>query len=241
MSNQLGSFISAYGTDFEFDFDNRILLNWYPQRIIEKTSQDSNALELGLGHGYTSRLFEQHYSQYSIIEGSKEIIAQYRASHPETRAKILHSYFEHFESTKKFDVIIMGFILEHVDDPALILTKFKNMLADDGKCYIAVPNAESLHRRFGKEAGLLDDIMRLGEGDIALGHKRAFTVHKLTALLEDCGYNILNKEGIFLKPMTTAQLIKLNLSSEVLRGMCEVGVAYPELCAGLLFEVYGNK
>lgn len=236
MSNQLDSFISSYHATFKFDFDNSIMLNWYPKRIMARTEGSSRVLELGIGHGYSCRIFENYYSQYSVIEGSKEIISKYKEDNPNTRANIFHDFFENFETMEKFDVIIIGFILEHVDDPDLILTKFKNLLTENGKCYIAVPNAECLHRRFGAEAGMLNDIMQLSEGDIAFGHKRLYTMKGLEQLLENCGYRVLKKEGLFLKPMTTNQLVSLNLSPEILHGMCVVGIEYPELCAGLLVE-----
>lgn len=241
MSNVLDGFISAYKADSEFDFDNKVILHWYPERIIAKTSKNSNVLELGIGHGYSCSLFENYYADYTVIEGSEDMISKYKNDKNSTKAKIIHSYFENFEKKEKYDVVIMGFILEHVDNPDLILKKFKELISENGKCYIAVPNAECLHRRFGAKAGLLDDVMQLSEGDLAFGHKRLYSVQSLEELLESCGYKVLKKEGIFLKPMTTSQLVSLNLSPSILRGMCEVGIEYPELCAGLLFEACVNQ
>ena len=76
----------------------------------------------------------------------------------------------------------------------------------------------------------------LGKGDIALGHRRLFTVSSLTTQLQDCGYRVVRQEGVFLKPFTTAQLESLELTAEIEAGMCEVGLEYPELSAALLFE-----
>jgi len=59
----------------------------------------------------------------------------------------------------------------------------------------------------------------------------------MTQQLQDCGYQIIRQEGIFLKPFTTNQLRSLNLSQEILESMCKIGIHYPELSAGLLFEV----
>ena len=52
-----------------------------------------------------------------------------------------------------------------------------------------------------------------------------------------CGYKISTIEGIFLKPITTDQITKLNLGLEVLQGMLKVGVDYPELCNAILMEL----
>ena len=93
-----------------------------------------------------------------------------------------------------------------------------------------------MHRRFGHEAGLLPDMSALGDADKAFGHMRLYTVATLARELEECGYRVVAKEGIFLKPFTTRQVASLDLSAEILEGMCKVGVGYPELSNGSLFE-----
>lgn len=113
-------------------------------------------------------------------------------------------------------------------------------LKPTGSCFIAVPNGESLHRRIGHAAGLLPDMLTLGKGDRALGHQRQYSVDLLTDQLNECDYSVIRKEGIFLKPLMTGQLRTLNLSKEILRGMCKVGMEYPELSAALFFEATPN-
>jgi len=237
MKNRLDSFVDAYSKSFDYDLDNQIMLNWYPERIIGRTKAHNSVLELGLGHGYTCQRFESYFQDYSVIDGSEKVIAAYKSAYASTNANIYHDFFETFTSSSVYDVIIMGFILEHVDDPAFILDHYKKMLSPQGKCFIAVPNAASLHRRFGKEAGLLDELTTLGAGDLQLGHKRLYTTNSLSRLLEGAGFTITHTEGIFLKPMTTKQLCSLNLDEKIFRAMCQVGIDYPELCAALLFEV----
>ena len=78
--------------------------------------------------------------------------------------------------------------------------------------------------------------MSLGQGDLALGHVRTYSVQTLSQELEAAGYQVVRKEGIFLKPLTTAQLQSLDLSQKIISGMCEVAIDYPELSAALLFE-----
>jgi trans-aconitate methyltransferase len=145
-------------------------------------------------------------------------------------------YFENFDPKCDYDLIVMGFVLEHVDDPALILKRYLQYLTPGGKIAVAVPNAESLHRRFGHAAGLLPDMSMLGDGDRALGHLRTFTVETLEALISACGYRVTRREGIFLKPFTTGQISSLGLGPDILEAMCKVGCEYPELSAALLFE-----
>jgi 2-polyprenyl-3-methyl-5-hydroxy-6-metoxy-1,4-benzoquinol methylase len=233
---KLDDFVGAYRDDFAFSFDNHIILNWYPRRIIERSRPEMRVLELGVGHGYTCQLFSEYFASYTVIDASTAIINRFREQYPNSRAKLVEAYFEAFETIDQYDVIVMGFVLEHVDDPAAILRHYRQYLAPGGCCFVAVPNAESLHRRFGQAAGVLDDLFVLGAGDLALGHQRLYSVASLATEIETSGYRIVSREGIFLKPLTTGQLISLNLGPEILEGMCRVGVGYPELSAALLFE-----
>ncbi len=51
--------------------------------------------------------------------------------------------FVEFETSKQFDVIVMGDVLEHVSDPVLAMRKAKELLKDDGALWVSTPNFES--------------------------------------------------------------------------------------------------
>jgi len=53
--------------------------------------------------------------------------------------------FNEFESDRKWDVIIMGDVLEHVSDPDRALAKAESMLCDDGALWISTPSFESAY------------------------------------------------------------------------------------------------
>lgn len=236
MNSQLDSFLGAYGERFSYAFDNNIILNWYPHRILQICQNRGRLLELGIGHGFTTNRFSQHFDKHVVIDGSASVIAQFRRQYPTCSAEIIERYFEDFDTEERFDVIVMGFVLEHVDDPGVVLRRFKKFLAPGGRCFIGVPNGESLHRRLGHAAGLLDDLMSLGQGDLALGHRRLYSLSSLTDELLLANYRVVRKEGIFLKPLTTSQLQSLNLDKEIIQAMCTVGIDYPELSCALLVE-----
>ena len=54
MSNykeDLDKYAKAYNPESKYEFDNKLMLQWYPRRIAQKLIP-GNILELGLGHGY---------------------------------------------------------------------------------------------------------------------------------------------------------------------------------------------
>ncbi|ACS81653.1 class I SAM-dependent methyltransferase [Maridesulfovibrio salexigens] len=236
MNSELDKFVISYEGGREYDFDNKVLLNWYPRRVAELCNKGGSLLELGLGHGYTSPLFSKIFDEHVVVEGSSAVIDNFHRRNPNTEVEIINALFEDFETDKKYDVIIFGFILEHLEDPVLVLKRFKKFLVDGGRIFVSVPNALSMNRRLGNYAGFLDDIYKLTQNDLDLGHKKLYSVESLKQEMNDAGYVVERMEGLYLKPFTTAQILSLNLDDKVIEGLCKIGIDYPELCCGLLAE-----
>jgi 2-polyprenyl-3-methyl-5-hydroxy-6-metoxy-1,4-benzoquinol methylase len=192
---------------------------------------------LGLGHGITASIFEQHFKHHVVIDASPAVIQNFRQRFPDSKVQIAESYFETFETPERFDVIVFGYILEHVDDPIRILKHFRSCLAPGGRMFVTVPNAEVLNRRLGHLAGLLPDIQQLSEHDLLLGHKRYYTVDSLRKDILQAGYAIKRMEGIYLKPLTTSQMLSLNLDDKIINALCLAAIDYPELACSILAEL----
>ncbi len=237
--NKLNEVTSQYKPGAATSLENELILNWYPPRILRRLEgvSPNSLLELGLGHGYTTALFNRHFQRHVVIEGSSIVIDLFRDNYPELNIELVEAYFEHFDRSEQFDVLMMGFILEHVDDPSLILRRFRDNLRPGGRLYVAVPNAKSLNRRLGLAMGKIGDIYELNANDHALGHQRQFCRDTLKALLQAEGYEVTWEEGIYLKPLPLGYMQAMPEFEENLLAMCEVGVDFPDLCVGLLMEV----
>jgi 2-polyprenyl-3-methyl-5-hydroxy-6-metoxy-1,4-benzoquinol methylase len=237
MKNKLDSHVDAYTGNNLYDYDNEILLNWYPKRVLKLTEDRKSILELGVGHGYSTNLFSKEFERHLVLDGSKAVIDNFNTNFPECSSEIIETYFEEFDTEEKFDVIVLGFILEHVDDPILILKKYKKYLSPNGKMYASVPNAEVMNRKLGYLMGVLPNMQTLSENDKLLGHQRYYSLETFEKDVVEAGYEISKKEGIYLKPFTTSQMLSLKLDEAVIDSLCELGVDYPELSCGLLFEL----
>lgn len=234
----LNTVASEYFPNAATEIENDLILHWYPQRIIARYGYAESLLELGLGHGFTAELFVKTCSRHIIVDGASTVIDQFKQKHPQFSGQLVLDYFETYEPDAPFDVIVMGFVLEHVDNPDLILARYKKFLKPGGRMYVAVPNAKSLNRRLGLEMGLIDDIYSLNQNDIALGHKRQYCRNTLRAALNKAGYRVTHEEGIYLKPLPLAVLKTLPAFQANLEAMCKVGIEFPDLCVGLLLEVF---
>ncbi len=234
--NNLDNVTSEYLPNAATAIENDLMLHWYPKRIVARFGHCDSLLELGLGHGFTASLFNAACNRHTIIEGSQVVIDLFRKTHPDFPAKLVADFFETFDTDERFDVIVMGFILEHVDDPALVLSRYKKFLKKDGKIFVAVPNAKSLNRRLGLELGMIDDIYSLNANDLALGHKRQYCRDTLKKDVTDAAYRVVHEEGIYLKPLPLNVLKTLPDFEANLQAMLKVGVDFPDLCVGLLME-----
>ncbi len=245
---ELNSHQGAYTPAFAHFEENRIVHLAYGQRIARYVQQHGlrKVLSLGVGHAEVAQplvalLRARHIDSYVLVDGAPAILDSFRqANQPLPQGlELIEAFFEEFDHAQRFDVIEVGFILEHVEDPALVLTHIRHLLAPGGRMFIAVPNATSLHRRIGHEAGLLADMYALGAADLALGHRRYFDVDRLRSLVLACGYQVQRTEGLLLKPFTTAQIDLLALSPAIWQGLQAVAKDYPELSNSFFMEVTG--
>lgn len=235
-TENLDAVSSEYLPNAATAIENDLILNWYPERIIRRFGSVGSILELGIGHGYTPGLFNAACDRHVIIEGSQLVIDLFKEKSPDFAGEVVFSYFENFDTEERFDVIVMGFILEHVDNPGVLLDRFKRFLKPGGRIFVAVPNAKSMNRRLGVELGKIDDIYSLNANDHALGHKRQYCRDTLKQEIQRHGYDVSLEEGIYLKPLPLGVLKTLPDFQENLEAMLRVGIDFPDLCVALLME-----
>ncbi|TPH17053.1 class I SAM-dependent methyltransferase [Litorilituus lipolyticus] len=230
----LEDYLSTYIED-PFAAENKRMLNAYVDRCVKYSSNKEKYLELGIGHGVVLNKLSENFEHTLVIEGAPSLVKEYSDAHP--NVSVYETMFEEYEPLEKFNNIGMGFILEHVDDPAQVLTQFRTFLSKQGSIFVGVPSASSLHRMLANRAGLLDDIRMMSETDFKFGHKRFFTFEDWIALFSSLNFNIVRSEGLSLKPFSTSQLESLNLKREVLLALDDIACKYPEMANSLFFEL----
>ena len=87
--------------------------------------------------------------------------------------------FVEFQSNEKYDIIIMGDVLEHVSDPISAMNKAYELLENDGALWISTPNFDSA---FSIAVGHNDAMKR------QQFHLNYFSRHSLYSLLDKCGF-----------------------------------------------------
>jgi len=190
-----------------------------------------DVLILGLGNGYLSKEISNISNSVDILEGSKAIIDEFQFQ--KTNTQIFHTYFETFKTKKKYDIILANHVLEHVDKPISILKDdCSRWLSKKGKIFITVPNAQSLHRRIGKEMGMLKSIYSLNQSDINAGHQRVYDIKSLMADIKASGFKVEKSGGYNLKLVSLQQM--KDWSQELLDSIFEISKSVPpDMCSNL--------
>lgn len=245
-AEQLDNFAQAYTDAFPYSEENHVMLAAYGNRVASYIERQKVKTALSLGIGYVevadkilAKLISRLLNRYVVVDGSPRIIEGFRRSlgaHPPQGLEILEGYFETFKCSERFEIIEAGFILEHVDDPTFVLNRMHQFLQPNGRIFIAVPNARSLHRELGHLAGFLKDMYTLSPSDLALGHKHYFDLEAISRVVTNAGFKVAKVEGLFLKPFSTQQLKKLDLPPVVWQALTGISVNYPSISNAIYLE-----
>jgi 2-polyprenyl-3-methyl-5-hydroxy-6-metoxy-1,4-benzoquinol methylase len=100
--------------------------NEYEYNIFKKYFIGDTVLELGCADGAMTNLLIDDFKSVTVVDGSNIAIERLNTHIKSKKLNTMVSYFENLELDAKYDVIFMGHILEHVDDPIFILNKYKD-------------------------------------------------------------------------------------------------------------------
>jgi 2-polyprenyl-3-methyl-5-hydroxy-6-metoxy-1,4-benzoquinol methylase len=203
----------------------------YSFEVFSRHIDGGSVLEMGPAEGVMTPMLLTKAGTLTLLEGAEHFCADLSRRYP--KAKVVHSLFEEYSPDVKFDRIILGHVLEHVEDPVAILTRAASWLSPKGKIIAAVPNALSIHRQAAVIMGLLPTEYSLNETDKHHGHRRVFDPTSFKAAFSAAGLHIEYFGGYWLKPVSNAQIEK-TWTPEMLSAFMVLGEKYPEIAA----EIY---
>lgn len=205
----------------------------YSGELFLRHMRQGNVLEMGPAEGLMTDILYPHFKDYTVTDGAEKFVNQLKQRHPGIKGYV--SLFENFENPVTYQNIILGHVLEHVENPVLILQKCRNMLdrARGGVILASVPNCNSIHRQAAVEMGLLSSVDELNDTDRQNGHRRVYSYEKLKADFQAAGLAIQKSGGYWLKPLSNKQ-IEESWNEEMIRAFMKLGEKYPEIAA----EIY---
>jgi 2-polyprenyl-3-methyl-5-hydroxy-6-metoxy-1,4-benzoquinol methylase len=206
----------------------------YGMRLILPRIKGPRVLELGCAEGGMTKVLAENFQSVVSVEGSPLLLERARKNVNAGNVTFTCSFFEDFKPDGIFSSIIMSRILEHVHEPVSLLKRASQWLTQEGLIHIVVPNAGALNRRIGKAMGMLRRLDELHERDRHVGHLRVYSRHSLSGDIKAAGLKIVHWEGIFLKPLSDAQM--QDWDEKLLDAFFELGKELPEYCTEIYAE-----
>jgi 2-polyprenyl-3-methyl-5-hydroxy-6-metoxy-1,4-benzoquinol methylase len=203
----------------------------YSVRIFSRHWRPGSCLELGPAEGLATASLVKHFDDLTCVDGAETFCTALAQRHPHIRVEC--SLFEEFEPGRTFDNIVLGHVLEHVDNPVAILTRATRWLSPNGRVFAAVPNARSLHRQMGVVMKVLAREDALNELDLHHGHRRVYDPESFRRDFRESGLHVEIFGGYWLKTVTNAHF-EAHWTPEMIEAAMVVGERYPDIAA----EIY---
>lgn len=190
-----------------------------------------SVLELGPAEGVMTDILYSYFSDYTVVDGADFFVESIVNKYPQIKGYV--SLFEDYEPFRLYDNIVLGHVLEHVEDPVRILKMVSSWLAKDGRIVAAVPNSNSIHRQAAVVMGMLEDEKQLNDTDRKNGHRRVYDMDTLKADFLKAGLQIVSNGGYWLKPLSNGQ-INSSWDGKMVDAFLKMGEKYPEIAG----EIY---
>jgi 2-polyprenyl-3-methyl-5-hydroxy-6-metoxy-1,4-benzoquinol methylase len=202
----------------------------YSFNLMSRFLRGKNILEMGPAEGVMTQKLSQLGMDLTVVEGSRSFCDLIQKDNPQ--ARVVHSLFENFDPSEKFDNIILGHVLEHVDSPQDLLKRVSGWLTSQGRVMVAVPNSRSIHRQAAVMLGLLKFEEELNEADHHHGHRRVYNPETFRREFLLAGFKIEFFGGYWLKPLSNQQ-IESTWTPKMVETFMLLGERYPDIAAEL--------
>lgn len=201
-------------------------------------------LELGCFQGDFTRRLQAHFDDITCVEASGKAlrVAQQKLG---SHIHYINAPFESAALPRCYDNILLTHVLEHLDDPILVLKRVRNeWLTDSGRLFLACPNANAPSRQIAVKMGLIPHNAAVTPAEVLHGHRRTYALDTLERDARAAGLRVVHRSGIFFKALANFQWDKLLqtdiISKEYLEGCYQLGHHYPELCSSIFLVCEKN-
>jgi len=155
---------------------------------LELVGVGKKVLEIGPGSGHLTEALAKRNCEVTCIEVDENLTSIARSF----CRRMIVADVEYLDPQdtfqgERFDVILLGDVLEHLKDPAMVLRKLRDRLQPSGYLVVSLPNVAHASVRL---ALLNGDFNYSEEGIIDRTHLRFFTLASLVALARETGYQI---------------------------------------------------
>lgn len=227
---------------YSFDFD---VMHPFMLKSFVPFFNKGSFLELGSFKGDFTKRFIPHFDDITCVEASDEAIAIAKQSLGD-KITYINALFEEVTLPKKYDNIVLTHVLEHLDDPVLVMKRINDeWLSDHGRFFLVCPNANAPSRQIAVKMGLISHNAAVTPAEKEHGHRITYTLDTLERDAKAAGLKVVHRSGIFFKALANFQWDRLLqtdiISEEYLEGCFQLGQHYPDLCSSIFLMCEKGK
>ena len=220
---------------YNFDFD---VMHPFMVRTFQPFLLPGNLLELGSFKGdFTKRLLPLSNDITRVEASGKAIDKAKERLHADVQ--FYNATFEEVNLPTRYNNIILTHVLEHLDDPVGVLKRIcDEWLTEDGRLFLACPNANAPSRQIAVKMGLISHNSAVTPAEEAHGHRCTYTLDTLERDVIAAGLSPVHRTGVFFKALANFQWDRLLgtdvISEGYLEGCYQLGQQYPDLCSSIV-------
>lgn len=186
-------------------------MNKYRVSVILEKCKGQTVLDIGSADAFMAEALSPFFKRIVAVDGSAELISRAKQRLGDnSNVELVNELAETYSTDERFDIVLLSFILEHVNDPSEVLKRAANFVNDKGTLFIMVPNAHSLHRRVGVALGMLKNVDDFSEEDVRQGHRRVYTQDSLKHDIVQSGLVLEESGTFFIKPLSNTQMEQID-------------------------------
>ena len=228
---------------YGFDYD---VMHPFMIKSFEPFFNKGSLLELGSFKGDFTKRFLPFSDDITCVEASDVAIEEAKKKLG-SNVTFVNSMFENAALPKRYDNIVLTHVLEHLNDPVLVLKRINDeWLAEGGRFFLVCPNANAPSRQIAVKMGLITHNSAVTPAEAEHGHRCTYTLDTLERDAVAAGLKVVHRSGIFFKALANFQWDQLLqtdiISKDYLEGCYKLGQHYPDLCSSIfLMCEKGNK
>ena len=186
-----------------YDYEIDLKSGAAPARVVRMVGQNKRVLEIGAGPGsITKHLTHTNQCDVTALEIDPAAIEILKPHCSKVVIANLNDaeWTSHFASAPLFDVVVAADVLEHVQDPSLVIKQMKHLLAPEGSIILSLPHIgySAIH------ACLFDEDFQQNDwGLLDKTHIRFFGIKNIQQLFEDAELDITEVEFVVYRPEQT--------------------------------------
>ncbi|MBC8204791.1 class I SAM-dependent methyltransferase [bacterium] len=161
------------------------------------TCKPEYILDVGCGNGLTAKTIKEKFDSKYVLGIEVDREAAKEAEKKLDEILVIDLNKTKLELNRKFDLIVLADILEHLVSPEDLLNQIRSILNIDGQVVISIPNVRNWSIIF--EIIFKGDWRYRDEGILDRTHLRFFTKKSAIRMIESTGFTI-NKYCYRIRP-----------------------------------------